>query len=91
MVHGINGDTDRAQPLHVPYEEQPFLRVASAFMSVYQRSGLILISEYERSSAVEKNSPARSSPSYPPHFLPRQSPGEKGAKRFQAPDFSQTA
>ncbi|MFN5187865.1 MAG: hypothetical protein ACK5GD_18960, partial [Planctomycetota bacterium] len=40
MVQGINGDTNRAQPLHVPYEEQPFLRAASAFMSVYQRSGL---------------------------------------------------
>ena len=23
MVQGINGATDRAQPLHVPYEEQP--------------------------------------------------------------------
>ncbi|MFM2013074.1 MAG: hypothetical protein RLZZ396_1858 [Planctomycetota bacterium] len=40
MVQGINGDTDRAQPLHVPYEEQPFLRAASAFISVYKRSGL---------------------------------------------------
>jgi hypothetical protein len=80
MVQGIHGDTDRAQPLHVPYEEQSFLRAALAFMSVHQRSGLVLISEYECSSAVEKNSPACSSPSYPPPFLPRQSPGEKGGQ-----------
>jgi hypothetical protein len=34
MVQGIHGDTDRAQPLHVPYEEQP----NSLSCALHQRS-----------------------------------------------------
>jgi len=57
------------------------LRAASAFMSVDQRSGFGL---YERIlasiSGSEKQPYARSAPSIPPPFLPRQSPGAKGGQ-----------
>jgi len=61
------------------------LRAASAFMSVYQRSGLVYSSEYWCTSAVQKTALRAHAPSIPPPFLPQSKPWErKGAKRGQA-------